>query len=279
MTNAELGEKYSVVPRSVRRWKQFLREEGMLGEIKAGPLFNIKRFNDWEKLEGDAIVASDFHMPFVDWQWASYLLKVAVKFDIRRLIIMGDLLDAKALTFFPRAEVAVAWETELRETENLIDALLEWFDEIVYCVGNHEVNRVIKRLQGQLTPERFGKLFCADSALKTSRYSYLELHTPRGKWRITHQKRSSIVLLTVARKLCEINKCHVMTHHQHRMAQGIDPSGTLMMVDNGMMVDEQKLEWIMLEDRVYPKGVQGFTVISNGVPYSFGWHTDWKFWL
>ncbi len=286
LTTAELAEQYKRHSRTIRDWRNFLAGKGYkvgrgygIPTLEPRPRYNIPTLDKYEKLEGDAIVVGDLHLPFVKWKWASWLLKIAERFDIRRLLVVGDLLDAKALTYFPKKEAAVKWEVELREAENFIDCMCDWFTEIIYCYGNHERNRIIARFEGELTAERFGRLISTDSALKVSPYSYVILHTEAGKWRLTHQRNYRKTPLSVAKNLCEMHLCHIMAHHQHRMAQGFDASGNFMLVDNGGLMDEEKMDWVMLEDRVMPKPTNGFTVIHRGRPYLFNSASDFRFWL
>ena len=282
LTTAELSERYRKRPRTIQDWRKFLEGEGYkvgrgrgIPTLEPRPRYNVPRLDKWERLEGDAMVAGDFHLPFVDWLWIKRLMQIGEQLDIRRLIIIGDFLDAKALNGFLPKDVPVAWETELREAEHSIDCLADWFTEIVYCYGNHESNRVIARLEGHLSPERFGRLVSTDPVLRVSQYHYVELYTANGKWRLTHQKPYRKIPLSAAKTIWERRLCHVVTHHQHRTAMGFDPSGRFMLIDNGWMADERYMDWMMLEDRGNAAPINGFLAIKGGFPLLYGPMTDW----
>lgn len=280
MTTGALVEKYDRAPSTIREWRQFLRAKGFEagyghggGDLKA--LYYVPLLKA-DELEGDAVVTGDFHFPFCNWEYVHRVVPIAEQLGVKRLIIAGDLMDMESLSYFPKDHVPVAWERELEETEQVIDFYLDYFDEVIDTVGNHLRNRALRRLEGQLDAQRFKRLFTESDRVSISPFSYLTLHTENGKYRITHQKNARKTPLSVARDLCHQHRCHVVTHHQHRMALGFDESGHYILIDNGSMADERKMGWVMLEDRAYPQSTHGFVVIKDGYPRLFGNHTDWR---
>jgi hypothetical protein len=280
-TTRELCDKYHKAVRTICDWRLDAKSQGqtvgygLTKDPVLQPLHYVPTYTKWEQLEGDVVIAGDFHIPYCDWKLVNRIIPVARKYDIRQLIICGDLFDLAALTGFPKAARLPAWEKELQETEHFIDAMCTHFDLVLDTVGNHLQNRLLKRLEGELSAERFKRLFTTDDKVAISPYPFLKLATRQGTWHITHQRNYSKNSLSVARMLCHKHRSHIMTHHQHRMALGFDESGKYMLIDNGSMADERKMAWMQYQDTTRPVATHGFTVIKNGYPYLFGRHTDW----
>jgi len=283
LTTWELVEKYDKAPSTIREWRIFLQRQGIPVGYGHGvhngtlqPLYYVPVLDKYERIQGDAIVTGDFHFPFCNWEYVNRVVPVAEKFGIKRLIIAGDLMDMQSLSFFPKDTVPVKWEQELEETERVIDYYCDAFDEIIDTVGNHLRNRALRRLEGQLDVGRFKRLFSKDARVKCSPYPFLKLSTARGTYHITHQKNYRKNPLSVARDLCHKHRSHVITHHQHRMAFGFDESGHYMLIDNGSMADEDKMDWVQMQDTTANASTHGFVAIKGGYPYLLGQHTDWE---
>jgi hypothetical protein len=88
-----------------------------------------------------AIVACDFHVPFVDDKWLAFLLK-KLKADIPdKLIISGDFLDLYSISRFDSAPCrADDLEYELTIAREILQKFRDISKkmEIVFIVGNHE---------------------------------------------------------------------------------------------------------------------------------------------
>lgn len=286
LVTGELAEKYDRSRSTIREWRLYLKAKGHIIGYGHGPvtddlkpLYYVPMLNKWEKIEGDAIVTGDFHFPFCNWEYVNRVVPIARLFGVKRLLIVGDLMDMQSLSYWPKKDIPVRWEKELQETEYVIDYYCDYFEEIIDTVGNHLRNRALRRLEGQLDVERFKRLFTQDQRVRVSPYPFLELHTVRGKWHITHQKNARKNPLSTARDLCHKYRCHIITHHQHRMAMGFDESGKYVLIDNGSMADERKMDWQMMEDTTRAFDTHGFVVIKDGAPYIFGDMTDFSYWL
>ena len=74
---------------------------------------------------------------------------------------------------------------------------------------------------------------------------------------------------------------HIISHHEHHLAKGWSRSGKYVIINNGGLFDQDKLQFAVLTDSRAPMMKQGFTMLKNGVGTLFGPtpFTDWSLWL
>jgi len=239
-------------------------------------------------VHGNCMLANDWHIPYTDPDMVRYMLAIADKFDINQLAIGGDIFNADALksSHAPRLALEVPFDQELAATERIFNILLDHFDNIYCCFGNHD-ERVLGALKGSVTGEQLGKLFLpsslghllGDRVFVTAR-RYLTLETNGKEFRYTHPANYSRNAPTVERALAEKFNTNLLSTHGHLFAVGFDRSGRHIVAQLGCMLDNKNVPYVQIVDTTHPVWNRGFGMLYNGYLYTFAEGlTDWNFWL
>jgi len=266
-------------------WRKY--EKGRTNADKKLPIPNVPDYNDFWKLKGDWIISSDWHLPYYDHALADNLIKIAKKFKIKKHLIAGDFTDQAAFRHMLYAIPII--DDRLREdTEytfgicaEIINKMLEWFDEIRLLTGNHDIY-FFKVLQGKVKTEGFWRLVGVNKKdfnkkFFVSQYPFCSLN---GKWHVTHPKTYSRIPTNVPRALSTKYRMSTISAHGHNFGLAPDISGQDICIDSGGMFDYKKIGYKWMTDTTHPQWVSGFVVVKNNKPYIFSdTITDWDYWL
>jgi len=241
-----------------------------------------KKLTNYFKLKGDYIVTSDWHLPLIDADIAFKMILIAKKFNIKKLAIVGDLIDFEIISRFDHKNRAAALTKDFQSAEKLLSILFEWFDRIDWSFGNHD-ERLSKLFNFQLEPSEFGRLITDQVGKKLfiSSHPFMILEN-KGKWRLTHPKNFSIITARVPTKLADKYRCSVLGAHGHHLGFCFDSSGRDIAADLGCLTDYEKTYYVMYNDTTHPRWNKGFAMVRNGCYYQFSANpkaTDWDFWL
>ena len=223
----------------------------------------------WDKppiFSGDATIAGDFHLPYLDYDFAETMLETSgiLLQRPRRLIIAGDLFNLDAFSSYLATNPnTTSFRTELNAAAKFLEDALEVFSRIEVLLGNHEL-RFIYRLLGQVGHDELGKLVGVEG-VNFHEFSHCVLGTATGEWRITHQRNYSINSQTVGKKLAHKFRQHIITHHQHKVSKGFDDSGRSVIIDNGCMADPGYFDYVNQTDNTAPVMTQSFVIVRSGV--------------
>ena len=104
-------------------------------------------------IAGDICLACDFHIPCHDDALIDYMISVCKDLNIKKIAIDGDFLSCDNLSIFTsttesNSPITITWKAEKDEGRKMMTRLLEWFEEIYICAGNHE-NRIIALTGGK----------------------------------------------------------------------------------------------------------------------------------
>ncbi len=234
------------------------------------------------RLNGDWIVCGDVHLNTTRKGFMQRPLQIAEKMltGTKRLMISGDLLNADAWSDYPTVVPLPSFGKELRAARFFFDMYLEVFDEIWVTQGNHD-RRVQKNSKNAISPEDLMRMISHDPRIKVSQWGHAVIDTPSGEWRATHGSEFSVQTLTVADKMAQQYKQHIISHHQHHCSIGLDRYKRYVIIDNGGLFDEESLAYVLLDDNKRPRMANGFTALIDGTPYLFGTEpfTNWSYWL
>lgn len=224
----------------------------------------------------NALVVGDVHVPCTDYEFTKLVLYVARKQNVKTLIVAGDLFNADGFSKYQAVVPAPTWAQERDAARALFAEWAEWFDNIYVLMGNHD-RRIQKVTAGQFSESDIFGMVTTSAKVHSSNYGYMTLDTAAGPWRVTHSSQYSINQLTVADQLALKYQCNVITHHEHHAAMGWDRYGRYVIVNNGALVDANKLAYVMLDDSKNAVTQNAFTVLRNGVPHLYGRApmTDW----
>jgi len=260
----KIGMRPTTLDRRLREWATINETAGI-----RRPKQKQVKWNTPPRFKGDAVIAGDFHMPFMDYDFAEIMLDTAMVLlpEPRRLIVAGDLFNMSAFSsFIATNPYQPSFRSELNVVVSFLEDALRVFDSIDVLLGNHEL-RFVYRL-GQLGHEELEKAVGVDS-VKFHEYAYCVIETQTGEWRITHQRNYSTSAQSVGRKLAHKYRQHIITHHQHKVSKGFDDSGMSIVIDNGCMADPEKLDYVSQVDNTLPIMTQSFVVLRGGVANLF----------
>ena len=261
----DLAEKVGMRPTTLDRR---LREWAKVNNIDKlrRPSQKPIRWDSPPVFKGDATVAGDFHLPYLDYDFAETMLDTSAMLVAkpRRLIVAGDLFNMDAFSrYLSTNPYTPSFRAELDAAARFLEDALDVYDAIDVLLGNHEL-RFIYRLLGQVGHDELGKLVGVDG-VNFYEYSHCVLKTVTGDWRITHQRNYSINAQTVGKKLAHKFRQHIITHHQHKVSKGFDDSGRSVIIDNGCMADPGHFDYTNQTDNTSPMMTQSFVVVRGGI--------------
>jgi len=248
------------------------------------PVSTSPIYNDYIVAEtDDALIFSDLELPDQDSDLLKAAFLVAIKFNIKHLIIAGDMVATDQATL---TEWAQTWVTDREATfPTVIEISLqilhefgEQCDSIYMIEGNHD-DRVARKTGGQV----FLGMFLAGTKAKYSRYAYMYIKTRRGMVKVCHPSNFSANSVALGQKLYNVSvgpneeKCHIILGHTHQMQSGFSPDGTHEIHALGCMRDPQRTRYLQKHSTTYPQWSQGFLLMRGGYFYPLSkYGTNWK---
>lgn len=228
-------------------------------------------------LEGNWAIAGDIHAEAADPDVVEEIPNTASQHGVRNLLIAGDLFNFHQFSKYS----PLRWDTPFQgEKEAVRKILTFWggcFDRMVWMIGNHDKRFVdftkgatsLDDIANMVLPANEKACVTPRQRLETTMYNYVNINTDAGRWYITHAYEYSIVPLSVAQKLCMVEHCHVMTHHQHHVASGYDRGGRFNLVDNGCVADPEMLGYSLMNASSKPKHERGWCMLIDGKPVQY----------
>ena len=118
LSNYQIAEKLNVDEASVRRG---LRRAGFKRLLRPLPENGDGDFLDVPlRITGPVAVSADWHIPLVDYVYASRFLSHCEAEGIKTLAIAGDFFNHDALSAYDYKQESADLQTELREAENVM---------------------------------------------------------------------------------------------------------------------------------------------------------------
>jgi predicted phosphodiesterase len=239
---------------------------------------NVKRFErktfKWSEeiklpqrviIYGDAIVTSDWHVPYCDLNLAEKVIDTAKKNKIKKIVIAGDFLNLDILSVF----VSKPYELD-KELDNAYDVwslLSETFEEIIYLPGNHEW-RLNRKLETPCEFRRIVRMFAQETEnckIITSEYDSITLFSENSEWLICHPKNYSQIKNRIAYRLAGKYECNTISAHGHFCGMVVSESGKYVCIDSGGLFDPNKILYAQ-NTTTYPVWNQGFAMVVGGKP-------------
>jgi hypothetical protein len=247
---------------------------------QATDLFDHTLGEAWT-LTGDWMIVGDVHVPFTNYEYAILPSLVAQKHMSRprRLLVGGDFYNFDLYSAYTQLVVGPSWKAEKKAARHMIDVWLETFDEIRIILGNHD--RRFLRNNEAMDEDDISDLLGRANKVQWSKFGWCVIQSGNGDYRVTHPRNYSVNSLVVANELAQKHQQHVISFHEHHLAEGRDRFGRYRIINCGCLVDPAKLAYVQLEDGKMPNMENGFVMLKDGYPTLFGddrW-TDWSRWL
>ena len=215
-------------------------------------------------MEGDALLLFDVHSPCHDARWINRVVDLALKWNVNKLGLGGDLVDFTAFSIFEKSD-AYSVQEEIVVTEQIIKAFECAFDEIVYCNGNHEA-RLSRRTDWMLPVETAVRLFIRSGKTTFTRSYWFTLISGGEEFYIEHPANTSVNQTIVPAKLAAKYQKHVIAGHGHLWGMGRDVSGQYWAIDAGVCADPDRIEYYQMRHSTRPAMQQGAVIVRDGTP-------------
>lgn len=225
----------------------------------------------------DAVALTcDYHVPFIDNDLMARLIDECEQLGVKKLAIGGDFWDCDNFSRFTHITPMSTFKDEQIAVKAVISRLLEHFDQIYICRGNHE-KRWIDMSYGKLGMQELYALAIPDDMSKKefgkrvhiTDDAHMMIHFNDQKWMLCHPRNFRVTPLSVVRDLASKYLCNICGAHGHQFSQGRDRSGNFQVVDGGGIFDKNALEYLR-EISAYPDVRAGFYILNEGRCNAYG---------
>lgn len=213
------------------------------------------------------LILGDIHLPFPDWEAIEAAHKFNKKFKAEIVIQMGDLIDAKAWSQYPKDVDDLNADDEWEASYEAAHQLAKYFPEMDVLTGNHEA-----RIQAKATDARLPKklIKSIDEALDIPGWTFhhsskpLVLNTPSGKVMFIHGDEMSG---TLKQKVSKMGMSVVQGHtHQGEIVHVVNFDKHIFGLDVGCMADMES-KAMRYAAKNPTSCFVGYGYIENGIPH------------
>lgn len=207
-------------------------------------------------------IASDWHLPFHDYEFITKMLDDCHARDIRTLIVPGDFWDCDHFMKFTKMGWSETFKEEIKNVADWLELLKTHFDNIYFTRGNHE-KRWIDANRGLVGMEELFALTKVNDGYTVTLDDHLYLEHQGQKWLCCHPGNFRVTNLSVVKDLAAKYQCNIFGGHGHQWAQGYDRSGNFKVVDGGGMFDPLAIEYLR-NTTAYPTPKGGYYTLIDG---------------
>lgn len=264
-----VGQKVSMV--AVRQKRQNLGLGKGLGGVPLIRPSTAPPYDQPPQIEGDTLVMCDLHVPFHDAPWCNRVIGLALTWDVKNLVLGGDILDLVTLRHFAphftkskdeKKKVPTSLEDELIEAGEVFDALAA-FEKVLYISGGHEL-RLLRKLDRTIAISRFAAMFTDLPQLEMSAYHKCDIGQD---WHISHPRSTSVIPGRVPFFLVRKYRKNVGIGHDHVWGMVQNDSGENVAISIGVCCDPTRLDYVALQDTTRPAVSQGALIIKRNKPW------------
>jgi len=252
-------------------FKGFDREELFSWQLPTEWVF------DWD----DFMVIGDAQVPTTDYSFALLPAVVAAKHlkHPRRLIIAGDFMNFDALAKYEKILPLPTLKEEYEAARNLLANWYETFDDIYALTGNHERRKMFLLKGEESLEDVLATVKPPNGKIHATVYDRCTVLTSQGKYTILHGGSYRKLTLSTTNYYAQKFQSHIISHHEHHAAIGMDEHDRYFVIANGGLFDVKKMAYVQMETKTMAGMSQGFTMVKNGFPTLFGKWTDWGQWI
>lgn len=213
-------------------------------------------WSDYPQLQPPILILSDLHIPYHDPRWIEQACREALGRGVRRLLIAGDLIDAKNIAKWS-AERSHRLEDELDVARRVIAALTGAFETHI-ILGNHD-DRIAKKLDRELSTHRVLEWLLGDGVRI---YRHHQAFVGQG-WLVAHPGNYSRMPGKPALELSAKYSRHVAIAHTHKWTATRDASGGRWIIELGGCFNPRSMDYIHRELRTFPYPQQGALILTR----------------
>jgi predicted phosphodiesterase len=206
------------------------------GQIAAPPE-SAPQHDEAMEIEAERVlIVTDIHAPRHDHRWMNQVISLALKWGVDTVIDGGDLIDWDAFSFYGK-DIETLAEDELNAATQIVEILSGEFAKVYIIDGNHN-RRIVRKLEGLLSPSVMAGLWIHDKKNVTSSdYSWCKLTSGGELYYIEHPKNVSR-----------------------------DVSDTFWAIESGVCADPKRLSYIQKVHNTRPQVSQGAVIVIEGAP-------------
>jgi hypothetical protein len=241
------------------------------------------------RLDGLAVLA-DVHIPYHSNALVQHCLDVMRQLQVVDLCIAGDLFTMDSVQMaYPKTSEVVPFNEELALGGKFLLELTKQMSlmarqlgysrpPVLYiCSGNHD-EKPAKKLDTPLRLQSLIHMALAgqrpDCEIIVTEYDYFMFEIYNKPWRIGHLSQYKSRPGEAARAIAETHGCNVAVGHDHMQGFTSTMDGRFLAISVGatMEITEDGRSSFWYSERrlnAFRPMMQGFLVISNGVPYLF----------
>lgn len=236
--------------------------------------------SEWEFEWDDFMVVGDVQLPTTDYDFATLPALIAKKHlkKPRRLIVAGDFFNMDVWSKYKSIVPLPTWVDEKEAARNLLTIYSQVFQEIWMIAGNHE-RRLLEHLDGQWDFQDVLTASLPSGHIKATVRDRCVVKTSQGKYTVLHGANYARKPLSNADEYAQKFQSHIIAHHEHHAAIGMDRWDRYYCISNGGLFDVNKMAYVQLRTNTMAGMSNGFTMVKDGYPYLFSKFTDWKKWL
>lgn len=276
----QVGISYTALRSRIYRTRLKVKTNSDFGGFDRPDLYDWNLPSEWIFEWDDFMVVGDVQLPTTDYDFATLPALIGEKYlrKKRKLIIAGDFYNMDAWSKYPSIISTPTWEQERESARNLLTLYSQVFDEMYMISGNHE-RRILEKLDGQYDIQDVLAASIPSGKVKATVLDRCTVKTSQGKYTILHGDNYSRNALTNADVWSQKFQTHIISHHEHHAAIGMDKFDRYYLVNNGGLFDQKKMGYVQLKTNTCANMSQGFTMVKGGYPYLFGKFTDWSRWI
>ena len=261
-----------------RRFSKLIDDQPEFSGFDRPELYDWSLPSEWVFDWDDFMVVGDVQLPTTDYNFAmlpAYIAHEHLK-PPRKLLICGDFWNFDAFSKYDNIIKLPGYREEQEAARNLLALWSLTFDEMWMLTGNHERRKLvhekgeedINNIMAVVTPN-------VNATVRDA----CKVNTSQGQYTVTHGASYRKIPLSSANELAQKLQTHVILHHEHHAAFGMDIFDRYFIVNNGGLFDVKKMAYVQLETKAMAGMSQAFTMVKGGYPYLFGKWTDWSRWL
>ena len=261
MDNDALQKKYRISARTLRRYRQRVREAEIDISANSFPESPSAVLDQFLKLDyPKVLVLGDCEIPDHNPRVFDLAALLAKRLGIKHLIVNGDFLALDSLSKWPKDGGTANFLADIEIARETLRTFLNNFETVDFLTGNHE-QRLAHKIDGQFN---IGEFFKNLDYFQYSEYSYCNLRSGGREIIVCHPVDYSRTPLAVPRRLAALHHKDILCGHTHRLAMGYDDSGKYQIVEGGHCRDESRTRYKQMRMSSHPRWNQGFTLILNG---------------
>lgn len=222
------------------------------------------------------MVFSDIHARRHSSEWITQGMRAALKFRARTLIINGDFINADSIGkyvggHYRRHEIL---EDDFKAGEILLGIFARFFHTVVFLSGNHDTDRMMKALRGEVKAQRWWKMFGDYKNVFITERSWVRANDVI----VGHPRSYSRIRGNLAQKISMKQQASVLLGHEHHSAMSVSPCGKFQAASVGCMAELNDFEYTNFSLNDMPEPMNGFAAIFDNQIQIFDKFTPWEKW-